>query len=304
MASLKHRLIVLLFRGIQYQRRSWGNKLPQKLAESCRKPGERPKHVSAHLRVEHTTILGKTCYALSPSSAVEPTCLTQVLYLHGGGYVDPIHPAHWEFLQRLVYETGCRVVVPLYPRTPEHDFKDTRAMVELAYENLLGDVPKEKFVIMGDSAGGGLALAFAQQLVTTGRTPPRELILISPWLDVTMDHPDISYFESRDPWLDRYELVVCGEMYAGTESTAHPFVSPINGTVKGIDRVTVFIGGRDILLPDCVKFATSAKKDTTVNIVYEPEMIHVWPILPIPEAQAAQRAIFEAVLFPELPRAV
>ncbi|MFM0289243.1 alpha/beta hydrolase fold domain-containing protein [Paraburkholderia megapolitana] len=300
MTSLRHKLIVILLRGVQYQRRSWGSKLPQKLAEACAKPGGPPKRLRAHLRIERTDILGRACYVLSPRSTVESTSLNHVLYLHGGGYVDPIHPAHWKFLQRLVHETGCRVVVPLYPRTPEHQFTDALAMVDASYTNLLRNVSKDRFVIMGDSAGGGMALAFAQHLVATDRTPPRELVLISPWLDATMNNPDISFFERRDPWLDRHELVECGQMYAGGESADHPFVSPINGSVSGIDRITVFIGGRDIFLPDCVKFATAAKQTTNVNIVYEPEMIHVWPILPIPEARAAQNLIFRSVLFVEL----
>jgi acetyl esterase/lipase len=39
---------------------------------------------------------------------------------------------------------------------------------------------------MGDSSGGGMALALAQKARDAGLQQPRDLVLLSPWLDVTM----------------------------------------------------------------------------------------------------------------------
>ncbi|WP_432215797.1 alpha/beta hydrolase [Streptomyces hygroscopicus] len=42
---------------------------------------------------------------------------------------------------------------------------------------------------MGDSAGGGMAPAIAQRLRDTGGRPPDRLVLIAPWLDITLGNP-------------------------------------------------------------------------------------------------------------------
>ncbi len=39
---------------------------------------------------------------------------------------------------------------------------------------------------MGDSAGGGLSVAFCEYLAVNNYSQPEKLILISPWLDVSM----------------------------------------------------------------------------------------------------------------------
>ena len=64
--------------------------------------------------VRVTTELVGACevYTLQPRP---PPCGRVVLYLHGGVYCRPIAKQHWSFLQWLVGEEGCTVIVPLYP---------------------------------------------------------------------------------------------------------------------------------------------------------------------------------------------
>ncbi|MGW7642324.1 alpha/beta hydrolase fold domain-containing protein [Streptomyces decoyicus] len=50
---------------------------------------------------------------------------------------------------------------------------------------------------MGDSPGGGMALAIPQRLRDTGGRPPDRLVLIAPWLDITLGNPAVAASSPR-----------------------------------------------------------------------------------------------------------
>ena len=68
-------------------------------------------------------------------------------------------------------------------------------------------------ILMGDSAGGGLSLAVTEQLKADGIRLPDELILLSPWVDVSMENEQIPKYESRDPFLSIQPLLIAGMIY-------------------------------------------------------------------------------------------
>ena len=49
------------------------------------------------------------------ASVAEPDVKGHVLFLHGGGYVKEIAPAHWRFVGYLTREACVHCVVPIYP---------------------------------------------------------------------------------------------------------------------------------------------------------------------------------------------
>src|SRR5262249_55524225 len=87
-----------------------------------------------------------------------------ILYLHGGGYFADIVRAHWSLIGRLLAVVDCTVTVPLYPLAPEHTSKDVFAVLMPLCRELLLRYGPYHVTFMGDSAGGGLALALTQQL--------------------------------------------------------------------------------------------------------------------------------------------
>ncbi|MCF0111235.1 MAG: alpha/beta hydrolase fold domain-containing protein [Erysipelotrichaceae bacterium] len=84
-----------------------------------------------------------------------------LLYLHGGGYMTG-DVAEFRMAMRFVAEqSGCKVIFPEYRLAPENPFPagvdDCHAMVEWIYEHADElQVDKNKIVVSGDSAGGGL----------------------------------------------------------------------------------------------------------------------------------------------------
>lgn len=248
--------------------------------------GSPPREVREKFKIHVESIEGCNCYTLSPRSGASAV---HVMYLHGGAHVAEMSRHHWNLLADLVSRTACTVYVPIHPLAPEHSYRDAFKVVIEVYRRLVGRIEARNVILMGDSSGGGLALAVAQQLNQLVLPHPRDIVLISPWLDLALSHPEIEKLEQRDPWLAVRGLVEAGRMWAAGDDLAHPSLSPINGPLHGLGRITIFIGGRDIFIADCRKLRARAESEgVEVHWVEEPKMIHVWPLLPIRKAESAR----------------
>ena len=84
-----------------------------------------------------------------------------IIYLHGGGYVKESNIFQYSFVNQL-FKNGFDVYFPIYPLAPIYTYKNTYDMLLKLYNNLLDK--DKKIVLIGDSAGGGLALAFTKYL--------------------------------------------------------------------------------------------------------------------------------------------
>jgi acetyl esterase/lipase len=223
-------------------------------------------------------------WKLASKHSVKPE--KAVLYLHGGAYVAQFISSHWRFISKLITATNHTVIAPDYPLAPAATVRDVFAQMLPLYRETVEEFGAENIVIMGDSAGGGMALALAQVFREEGLPQPERLILLSPWLDVSMSNPALPELDKRDPILDIQGLKAAGEMYAGDLSVKDPRVSPIFGDCTNLAPMSLFIGTRDMLWADCREFCA---KLTTQGIPIEyheaPEMLHDWMIMPTPEAE-------------------
>ena len=73
-----------------------------------------------------------------------------------------------------------RVVLPIYPKTPEFHIDDTFQAIQRVYDQLVSEVGHQNVVVMGDGSGGALALSFVQSLLDNQQPLPNKLYLISP----------------------------------------------------------------------------------------------------------------------------
>jgi acetyl esterase/lipase len=149
---------------------------------------------------------------------------------------------------------------------------------------------------MGDSSGGGIALALAQLLREKGREQPGNLVLLSPWLDVSLAHPDVPVFDKIDPFLDMEGLKYAGSVYARDVDPTHYLVSPVYGSLNDLAPISLFIGTRDILFPDCRKLRDRAEAEGVELNYHEYEsMLHDWMLISLPESKHALKKIIEIV---------
>jgi len=252
-----------------------------------------PKEILETCRVERTVVRDRNVFTLHPTK--DPSG-KHILFLHGGAYVQNFVRQHWTFLGRLVDELRCSITAPDYPLAPGHTYRDAFDMVIPLYKKLLRAVPASDIIIMGDSAGGGFALALAQYLNKHKITQPSKLFLLSPWLDVTLKNPAIKQIDPLDPFLGIDGLKRAGKLYAGDSDPDTYMVSPINGPLEGLPKIYLFVGTRDILVADARKLkALMEEKHIPIHYHEYEEMIHVWMFLSFPESRKARNEIVRLI---------
>jgi epsilon-lactone hydrolase len=240
-----------------------------------------PRSLSRHVGVTQHLFQEWPVYTLTPRSGGDRGL---IVFLHGGAYAEQILNQHWALAAKLAEGTDRRVVVPIYPLSPRHTHRDVFAKLIDLYGSVTAGVPPADVALVGDSAGGGMALALAQAL--WGNTGPADLVLYSPWLDATMSNPVITDVAPRDPLLNVDHVRTLGRFYAGADEPSHPRVSPLNGPLTGLGRVLVFAGTRDVLTPDARRFKDLAE-GAGVDLDYREYagLIHDWVVMPVAEAR-------------------
>ena len=212
-----------------------------------------------------------------------------LVYLHGGAFVNGIQLQHWSLIAHLADTTGREVHVARYPLAPRHDVGDALAFLEALHERLARQAPLH---VLGDSAGGNLALVLAQGHPHDGTLAG--LALIAPWVDVGMGNPAIDAVEPHDPWLTRAGMLPIASHWAAGRALTDPVVSPLYGDLAVLPPTLVLVGTRDICRPDCERLRELATVDLTLHV--EPGSPHDYPLLPTPEGHRAPEAISEHVL--------
>ncbi|MDF2894134.1 MAG: Esterase/lipase [Rhodococcus erythropolis] len=251
-----------------------------------------PRRIQNRFTVTRRSIDGFYCYTVQPKN-ITPT--RTVVYVHGGSYVNEIVSPHWSFIAKLA-NSGCRVEVPIYGLAPIHEHHAAMQLVTAVYRDILTQFAPNTIAIVGDSAGGGLALAVTQTLHGAGLLLPGKLVLISPWLDITLSNPAIPLMEHKDPWLNREPLTEFAHAWANGTDLDTPALSPINGPLNDLPPIDLFIGTHDIVYPDALRLrelAEQARTPITLHVVEGG--IHVYVLAPVPEGRAARRRIIESL---------
>ena len=220
---------------------------------------------------------------------------TAILYLHGGAYVSNPSQNQVHCIDEIACESNATLVMPLYPLAPENTFERTYELLDLLYPELLSRYEHVAFV--GDSAGAGMALGFAMHVRDQGLPQPRDIVLISPWLDVNTDNPDIARYADKDADLDAERLRLNGLAWAGSEdATRDCRVSPIFGDLDGLGRISIFMGTCDILFPDALKLHGMLDEKGIGHDFFVAEgMPHDYPLMSIPEGREARERIARIV---------
>jgi acetyl esterase/lipase len=254
---------------------------------------EPPKQTYKYCHVEKGLVNGHAVFTLSPKTKKSKS---HILYFHGGSYVQGFVKQHWEFLSMLVQQTHCSISAPDYPLAPKFTFIDAYEMITPLYMKIISQEGAANTIFMGDSAGGGFALAFAQKMKSDNIPTPSKIILLSPWLDITLSNPEIQKIDSSDPFLSVKGLRKAGLSFAGGADTGDFRLSPINGSLTGLGEISIFIGSRDILVADARKLNVLAKEvGVSLNYNEYKHMVHVWMLLNFRESKEAKRQIIDLI---------
>ena len=236
-----------------------------------------PEEIKIDCNIEIEEFIGRKVFIITPKNTQKTNKV--ILYLHGGSYVAETSNNHWKFLEKIVNDTGVTVILPDYPLTPKYTYKDVFTMITPLYKEVIEEVDINNLILMGDSAGGGMALALLERIGEENIVLPSETILISPWVDVRLENPKIDEVQKRDTDLNKDSLKLAGVAYAGEDGMDNYLVNPIDGDLSKLKNVTILTGTDDILNPDIDILQEKAKK-VNVNIdVKEYEGAgHIWII--------------------------
>lgn len=296
MTSLADKVIRLLIR-MQGEKRRMSSRATY--AEYLQKSAIRPtaygppKGLERKVAIVVRHVDGWPVYEVSPKSAA-PTRFG--LYLHGGGYVEEIVKQHWTLVAQVARDANMRVTVPIYPLPPRATADAVVPVAARLTRALIDAHGANSVTIMGDSAGGGMALAVAQQLRDQGAPVPARTVLITPWLDVTCTDPQIATIEDRDPWKAPPGLIESGEAYRGDLDPRDPLVSPLFGDLNGLGRILLLGATDDILVVDARNLVARAHgQRLDVEYFEGSSMLHDFPLLPTPEGKRARRLITDFI---------
>lgn len=236
-----------------------------------------PNEKTYTCNIEEKEYMNRNVFILTPKN-VEKTDMV-ILYFHGGSYMAEITNEHWNFLEKVINKTGATVILPDYPLSPKHNYKDVFNMVEPLYNEIVSKIETDNFIIMGDSAGGGLALALEEKVSSENSEYilPDKTILISPWLDVRLENTKIDEVQKLDKDLNKDTLKLAGIAYAGKDGIDSYLVNPIDGDLSKLNDITIFTGTYDILNPDVHVLEEKAKEqEITINVKEYEGTSHIW----------------------------
>jgi epsilon-lactone hydrolase len=293
MPSLSSRMVTaLLILARVKHRRGNRSQVEQYVREHTVRPAPYtpPRRLDRKVAFSVDTRHGWTCYTVVPRNAPKPT--QQVLYVHGGGFIREIIPMHWSLIAKIATKAPAEVTAPIYPLAPHSTACQTVPIATDIAGDLIARHGAHNVTLMGDSAGGNIILGISQTLRLRGLPQPRQLVLISPVLDVAKSNPAAASIDRYDHIGNVASSVAHGRLYAGELDSTDPLVSPLYADLTSLAPMVVFSGTHDIHNPEARDFAARAR-DAGIPLDYheEPGGQHVYPLLPTAEGASARTLI-------------
>jgi len=245
-----------------------------------------PQTIVQRMDIAERAVEGMRVYEVRPKAGASRL---RIVYLHGGAYLFEITAHHWKLIAEMAERLSAQVTVPIYPLAPEAKAERIIGACMALYRDVLATTAARDLVLMGDSAGGNMALVLSMTAALDGLPKPAGLVLISPPVDLSLANPAIHEVEKRDPWLGVPGAEEATRLYAGGIDHADWRISPLYGDLSVLAPALVLTGTRDLLNPDTHVFAARARAaGVPVEVLEEPGLFHVWPLLDMPEAFRAR----------------
>ena len=231
------------------------------------------------------------CEEIKPVSSHNPDYV--ILYCHGGGYVSGGIDYAGNLAVKLAMATGFTVYSFAYRLAPEHPYpaaaEDADAMWDYIVRNI---VEADHLFLAGDSAGGNMALCLTQRLLAEGKPVPRELLLFSPWTDMTGTSESYETNKDIDPILSKEFVMNSARAYMGDGNPEDAVFSPLFGSFEGFPPVYIMAGRNGILLNDSVKLKEKIDQaGGTAELDIEEKGWHVYQLMPGSMAKEAMKRL-------------
>ena len=233
----------------------------------------------------------------APKNCAEDRVL---LCAHGGGYVAASMYTHRKTYGHVARAIGCRALIVDYRRAPENVHPGPVNDMAQSYKWLLDQGFRPGHVaLIGDSAGGALAVTTILRARQQGLPLPAATMPLSPWLDMEATGATFETNAQKDLIASRDMIQAMAGMFLGEGGNRRdPLANPLYADLAGLPPMYIQTGADEALLDDSRALAELARKsgvDVTLEVV--PEMQHVFQFLAgtAPEADAAIRRLADWV---------
>jgi epsilon-lactone hydrolase len=201
---------------------------------------------------------------LLPAGRVEGKVL---LCLHGGGFVGGSMYTHRRLFAHIAKRTGVRALALDYRQLPDHPHPAAAEDTAAAYGWLLG-AGYEGIAVVGDSAGGGLALGLA---ITSEFPAPATVVGLSPWTDMTLSGPSVETNRQTDALFGGDYPMDLGGMVdfvlgGSGRDRRDPRVSPLHGDLTRLPPTYLQVSTTEMLFDDARRLADAAPNAVRLDV--------------------------------------
>lgn len=214
-----------------------------------------------------------------------------IIYIHGGAYVEDFNLQHRIYCHILAYTLKIPVIALRYPLAPQHTYHEAYREINTFYDELTSQ--NRSIILVGDSAGGGLALSYTHYLKELGKKEPEMVIAISPWINLCMDR---KIDDTQDPILKAESLKIIAEKWADDTDTKNYKLSALYTKNYDLPRTLLITGTNEIFYDDIREYHEKlVKHGQDVDIIIGENLFHTYPLYPIPEAWKVLKEIKKEV---------
>ena len=171
-----------------------------------------------------------------------------ILHVHGGWFNLGTARAYRNFVGHIASSAGAAAFIPDYRLAPEHPFPAAVTDVQACYRGLV-DQGISKIAVVGDSAGGNLALV----LLSIDKSPVGA-VAISPVTDLALTGESYATRAEADPYFTKPQVAGLVHSYLGRTDPTNPLASPLYGDLSGLPPIRVHVGDDEVLLDDSRRY--------------------------------------------------
>lgn len=188
----------------------------------------------------------------------------RILYIHGGSWISGSLDGYRALASRISRAAGSAVLAVDYRLAPENKFPAglddcLAAYLWMGENGPAGPAPASAAFLLGDSAGGNLALATLLKARDSGHDLPTAVAALSPVTDFTAQSPSLVSRASLDPIINPLLLPALIPVYLGENAEPrNPYVSPLFGDYSGMPPILLQAGDLEVLLDDSTRLAEHA----------------------------------------------
>jgi len=220
-----------------------------------------------------------------------------ILYLHGGGYAFYPRGFYDNLSALIAISANAKVFALDYRLTPEHRFPAQLLDATTAYKWLAGSgFLQSGLVVLGDSAGGNLALSLLLYLRDAKLPLPALGACLSPATNFGLEALETARPELD--WITPEMALRWADWFCLPSERDNPLISPVKANLKGLPPLYVQAGGSGILFASIQAFVEEAKRQgLDISFDVWPEMNHDFQALgyDVPQSAEALRRIGEVV---------